>query len=1090
MRKPVLFCLGLLNACVLLTGLAFAGTTGKISGKVTEVTGDGLPGANVVIDVDGAKRAGITDENGEYFIINIPPGTYDVETVMMGYSKSVSTGVVVNVDRTSTVNFQMQEETLELGELIVVAERPPVEHDKTESKSIITAEEIESLPIVREMSDFVELQAGVTPDGEESVRGGNAFETAYMVDGVRVVNNDARSGFTSFAGVNSSAVQELTVLSGGMNAEYGNAGSVVSIVTKDGGQKYTGKGEYRFTPPGQKHWGANVYEAPVHRGRMQWGNSAWENQTAWFPGPNGILGYSNETGKIIVAADPEQQKIHDRNAADDFEQKIHVRQDYTGVWGGRGEGMLGGPIMNKMGFTLTSSYNRDPSAFPSSNLVSLFNNRTNVKLTYRPSGNIKFNYGSLFNQRSDYNSGRIRQVEQGTRKNMSSAGRNIFVPDEYSGAGELRTRDFMNYATLTHTLSSRTFYEIRFSYSRTSEVNTDLPGNTEQPYLEPELNGASGWFCLGRPVVDWTNSLRDRYQLKVDYSSQMTKGHFIKAGLDFLFFDNWGTSRNKTDFRGQIDQYYSQFNNPGVGVTPRQYALYFQDKMEFEGIVVNVGLRGLRWSPNVEVPQHEHFIPLYKFHNPQLIAGIPTYRPDAIHVLSPRVGVSHPITESSAMHFTFGKFEQIEQFWWIFSQSYRTDEAFEDKNLNGRIDESEEFNTQDIVDTGQWGWPKIKPLVTTSFEVGADWNFISDYTAGLTAYYKQQLNRRSGGNYQVQSQGLQHNRTVNASGQTNNRDTRGFELSVKKRFNHMTAFTVAYNVQWVEDGQSGVRGLHFISPDLEFAKNPSNFGDYAGYIQNDGNYLSHYWYEWTFDSNGDGVINSNDTGEAIPIAMDGVDRRNIAVAFGNNARNRIEDIEEQNGVNNFSNDPENSLQNFDGKGASIWLQRNNQSQEFRPSNLNRTNFGTVTFMFSSPSQFGPRFVGFRPAENLRLNVVYRLFTGRRFFYSPPEKGGEGFFNGPSHTRTDLSFEKTFNFNKRASMTMFFESFNLFNQRDAHISYRVDNQLVESGAEYVEWGVISTPLPDNPEYNAFGDVGDYLRYQDTPREFHFGLRMKF
>ncbi|MDP6042296.1 MAG: carboxypeptidase regulatory-like domain-containing protein, partial [Candidatus Latescibacteria bacterium] len=790
MSKRLMFCLGLLGAFVLCTGLSYAGTTGKVSGKVTEVTGDPLPGANVVIVVDGVKRAGITDENGEYFIINIPPGTYDLETVMMGYSKSVHTGVTINVDHTTSVNFQMQEEALQLGEMIVVAERPPVEHDKTESKSIITAAEIEALPIIREMSDFVELQAGVTPDEEQSVRGGDAFETAYIVDGVRVVNNDARAGFTRFEGVNTTSVQELTVLSGGMNAEYGNAGSVVSIVTKDGGQKYTGRGEYRFSPPGQRHWGANVYEAPVHRGKMQWGNSAWENQTAWFPGPDGILGHSNVTGQI--------EARNSRFANDDIQQKIHERQDYTGVWGGRGEAMLGGPIMNKIGFTVTSSQNRNPSSFPAPNATSLFNNRTNLKLTYRPSGNVKFSYGSLFNHRSSYNRGTIRRVEQGSRKNMSSAGRNIFVPSDYSGAGKARTRDFLNYVSLTHTISSRTFYEVRFSHSRTSEVNTDLPGNTDQPYVESGLGNDSGWFYVGRPVVAYTNSKRDRYQFKIDYSSQMTKGHFVKAGIDVLFYDNWGTSRNKNDFRGQIDQYYSQFNNPGVGITPRQYAVYFQDKMEFEGIVVNVGIRGLRWSPNTEMPQAEHFLTLYKYHDPTKMEGVPTYRPPSIHVVSPRVGVSHPITERSAMHFTFGKFEQIEQFWWIFSHSYRTEEAFFDHNNNGRIDPSEEFNSQDIVDAGQWGWPKIEPLVTTSFEVGADWNFITDYTAGMTAYYKQQVNRRSGGSYRHQSQGLQHQRLANSSGQTNNRDTRGFELSIKKKFNHMTAFTIAYNVQWVE----------------------------------------------------------------------------------------------------------------------------------------------------------------------------------------------------------------------------------------------------------------------------------------------------
>ena len=374
MSKRLLCCLGLLVALVISTGLAEAGTTGKISGRVTETTGDPLPGANVVIDIDGVKRAGITDENGEYFIINIPPGTYDIETVMMGYSKSVRTGVIVNVDHTTTVNFDMQEEALQLGEMIVVAERPPVEHDKTESKSVITAEEIESLPIVREMSDFVELQAGVTPDEEESVRGGNFWETAYMVDGVRVVNNDARAGFTRFQGVNTSAVQEPD------RVEWWNECGIrqCGFCGFGGDQRRRSKvhrqGRISHYASWTKALGNNVYESPVHRGRMQWGNPEWENLQAWYPGPDGILGHDNQTGEVTDS----------QFAADDAQRKVHVRQDYTGVWGGRGEAMLGGPIMRRIGFTLTSSMNRNPSALPSPTAISPFNNRTNFKLTYRP----------------------------------------------------------------------------------------------------------------------------------------------------------------------------------------------------------------------------------------------------------------------------------------------------------------------------------------------------------------------------------------------------------------------------------------------------------------------------------------------------------------------------------------------------------------------------------------------------------------------------------------------------------------------------------------------------------------------------------
>ena len=115
------------------------------------------------------------------------------------------------------------------------------------------------------------------------------------------------------------------------------------------------------------------------------------------------------------------------------------------------------------------------------------------------------------------------------------------------------------------------------------------------------------------------------------------------------------------------------------------------------------------------------------------------------------------------------------------------------------------------------------------------------------------------------------------------------------------------------------------------------FGNYAGYIDNDGNYLSHYWYEWTHDSNGDGdfltdegvagpgIVNGSDTGEEFPRPMDGLTRFQRGQAFGNQARNRVELLETGSGVNNWSLDEEGSLVNWDGKGAATWLQRNNQS---------------------------------------------------------------------------------------------------------------------------------------------------------------------
>ena len=82
--------------------------------------------------------------------------------------------------------------TLEGAEIVVVAERPLVEPDKTSTKYVVTSEEIEALPMVRSASDFAELQGGVSVDGNWTIRGGDAPDAAVIIDGVRMVNNDLR----------------------------------------------------------------------------------------------------------------------------------------------------------------------------------------------------------------------------------------------------------------------------------------------------------------------------------------------------------------------------------------------------------------------------------------------------------------------------------------------------------------------------------------------------------------------------------------------------------------------------------------------------------------------------------------------------------------------------------------------------------------------------------------------------------------------------------------------------------------------------------------------------------------------------------
>jgi len=217
----------------------YAGTTGKISGSVTDAeTGEGLPGVNVIIENTGMGAS--TDVDGIYFIINIPVGNYSVRAGMIGYNTMIMTEVAVRGDLTTSIDFGMTVKVLEADQqVIVVAERPMVQKDLTSGRAIISAEEMKAMP-VESLAGVIATKAGIVsdPNGAIHIRGGRSSEVTYMIDGVPVTN--LSSGGLA-VGLETGAVQELQILSGTFNAEYGQAMSgIINIITKEGGQDYSG----------------------------------------------------------------------------------------------------------------------------------------------------------------------------------------------------------------------------------------------------------------------------------------------------------------------------------------------------------------------------------------------------------------------------------------------------------------------------------------------------------------------------------------------------------------------------------------------------------------------------------------------------------------------------------------------------------------------------------------------------------------------------------------------------------------------------------------------------------------------------------
>lgn len=235
-----------------------AGQSGKLAGIVTDAA-TGQPLSGVQVTVVGTGRTVLTQENGRYFFINIPAGTYSVTAQLLGYATVRRENVQISIDVTRTLDFQLTTEALALQQVVVEAERVPlIQLDATGSAATITGEAIQALPVT-DIRGALSLQPGfldLSLDNEDAVsyvdsrrgftpvriRGGRTGETATLVDGIPVAN--IVFGGPAFD-VPSMAVEQLNLVKGGFEAQYGNALSgVINTATREGSETLHGSMRY------------------------------------------------------------------------------------------------------------------------------------------------------------------------------------------------------------------------------------------------------------------------------------------------------------------------------------------------------------------------------------------------------------------------------------------------------------------------------------------------------------------------------------------------------------------------------------------------------------------------------------------------------------------------------------------------------------------------------------------------------------------------------------------------------------------------------------------------------------------------------
>ncbi len=213
--------------------------TGGIQGKVLdEAKKEGIPFANVVLFRDGVQKGGTTtDVDGKYKFSALPPGRYDIKVSYVGFNPAELTGVLVNSDRSTFIDIKMVS-GINLKEIKIDAYKEPlISKDQTSTGGTVTREEIAALP-TRDINSIAATTAGVFQQDEGSglnIRGSRESSTEYFIDGIRV-----RGG----TNLPNSAIEQTTVITGGIPSQYGDAtGGIVNITTRGPSGQFFGGAE-------------------------------------------------------------------------------------------------------------------------------------------------------------------------------------------------------------------------------------------------------------------------------------------------------------------------------------------------------------------------------------------------------------------------------------------------------------------------------------------------------------------------------------------------------------------------------------------------------------------------------------------------------------------------------------------------------------------------------------------------------------------------------------------------------------------------------------------------------------------------------
>ena len=795
--RAVLFILALVLAAPV------AAQSGKIAGRVVDDTNVSIPGANVFV-VETSTGA-TTNLDGDYTILNVSPGIYTLRVSFIGYTTQTIENVEVFIDQTTTIDAQLQSEDLGLGEVTVRAEQPVVKPDVSNSRANVTARDIEQFP-TSSIESVVGLTAGVESGLE--IRGSDSDEVTFQVNGLTLRDERNNSPYTNISLCSVDAVQIQT---GGFNAEYGNVRSgVVNVVTKEGPRdNYEGCLIARYSPPTSKS-----FDGAPNDPDSYWIRPYIDPEVAYTGTANGAWPTSvqDQYPEFEGWNEVSQRLLSDDNPDNDLTPEAlqqaflwqHRKVMDLGIPDYDIDVGFGGPIpgVSKLlgDLRFYASYRREENAY----LIPLNTDRYDeqaghIKVTTNFGDGMKLSVeGRLGNETgtSASRSGNpgIFRSASGIASNVSRVSfinSRIFSTD-YWAPTEVTSNQVG--ATFTHALNQNTFYEVRFSRFK-SEYETN-PGRLRDSTIIQTFGGVGfdeapfGFQPNPSTGVDGMrmgvgmSNARDTsqvavYNAKADLTSQLTQALQVKTGVEL------NVTESNVNY-GSFDAFLQSSNFIAAwDRTPIRAAAYAQSRLELRGLIANLGLRLDYFNAGGEWYEFDVFDQALAGGGTNPIAVLDTsltlVPTESIVSLSPRLGVSFPVTSVSKLFFNYGHFRSVPDPNQLFLIEYET--------ASGKI--SEVAN------------PNMPLPKTIAYEFGYEQSFFDQYLVRTSGYYKDVTNLPFDVTY------LSRNGQVGYDFSQPDRfqDVRGFELTLERNRGNWLTGLVNYTYAVESSGYFGFRRI-------------------------------------------------------------------------------------------------------------------------------------------------------------------------------------------------------------------------------------------------------------------------------------------